>query len=157
MPAITISPLTDISVWNNSQLPYDSVHIAKLLVWYFEKRESEKRICINVQISAAACWDVPTELVSPCEKPTPTGWSMNKTLASLFQEKGFSVTYLLSLVIRHGPSSCSRPNILELPGWRILSNQWPVSRGQNKNARHRWTREPEANCPGRFVTQKTRT
>jgi hypothetical protein len=37
----------------------------------------------------------------------------------LFQEKGFSVTEALSLLMRHGPSSCSKPIMLELPGyWR---------------------------------------
>lgn len=95
---------------------YDSVQMARLLGWYLAKRESAKNICIKDQTSAAACWEVPT-LRSPCEKPTPTGWSINSTLASLFHEKGLSVTDLLSLVIRQGPSSWSKPSILELPGW----------------------------------------
>ena len=38
-------------------------------------------------------------------------------LETSFQEFGFSVTPLLSLVILHGPFSWKRPIMLELPGW----------------------------------------
>lgn len=89
--------------------------MARLFFCKLENLESDKKICMKVQISAAACWEVPT-FRSPCEKPTPTGWSMYKTLALLFQEKGLSVTALLSFVMRQGPCSWKRPIMLELPG-----------------------------------------
>lgn len=98
-----------------SKTTHDSVQIASLCCLYFENLESLKKICMNFQTSDAACCDVPTFKV-PCEKPTPTGWSMYKTFASLFQEYGFNVTEVLSLVIRHGPFSCNSPIMLELPG-----------------------------------------
>ena len=88
------------------------------------------------QTSEAAAEEVPT-VVEPCEKPTPTGWSMNNlreafqlwivkdqvaatisyTLATSFHAVGFRLTVLVSLLIRHGPSSWNRPIILELPGY----------------------------------------
>lgn len=54
---------------------YDSVHSAKSFFWNCAKRESLKKIWRKVQMSSAAACDVPTSVV-PCEKPTPTGWSM---------------------------------------------------------------------------------
>ncbi len=112
--------------------------MAKSFFCNFEKRESAKKIWRNFQTSAAACCDVPT-VVEPCEKPTPTGWSMKSlcvrayrqrvpqvfepsvstyTFETSFQAFGFSVTPLLSFVMRQGPSSWNRPIILELPGYR---------------------------------------
>lgn len=41
---------------------------------------------------------------------------MYSTLALLFHEYGFNLTVELSLVIRHGPCSWTRPIMLELPG-----------------------------------------
>lgn len=70
--------------------------MAKSFGWYLLNRESAKKICKNYQyrrtsqlvapsenyrvtrtfqISAAAAWEVPTEVV-PWENPTPIGWSI---------------------------------------------------------------------------------
>ena len=44
-------------------------------------------------------------------------------LETSFQELGFNVTLLLSLVILHGPFSWNRPIMLELPGYIHFSKQ----------------------------------
>lgn len=97
------------------RMTYDSAHMASLFVFRCENLLSARKICRNDQTSAAAACEVPT-VVSPYENPTPTGWSMYRTLASLFQENGLGATERLSFVIRHGPCSWKRPIMLEAPG-----------------------------------------
>jgi len=135
----------------NAVRTYDSAHIARGFGRYLENLESAKKICRNDQTSAAACCEVPTDVV-PYENPAPIGWSMYIIFELLFHEYGFRVTLELSLVILHGPFAWSNPSMLEAPGWYSLNHQFLFSQLQY------WIRaytsiKPKSDwCSRRFIT-----
>jgi hypothetical protein len=65
----------------------DSGQMARLFAARFKKRKSLRKIWWKVHTSAAAACALLT-LSIPCEKPTPTGWSMKSRLEFVFHEKG---------------------------------------------------------------------
>jgi hypothetical protein len=84
------------------------------------------------------------------------GGGASYTLEFWFHDRGFSLTVLLSLLMRQGPCSWKRPIMEELPGFEILRTPRPGLDKQGDSLRHS-TRLSAARCLGYCGPQRTKT